>query len=188
MGIILIGLGFAFNLALEHYKKKITEQQFYLEKNLEAVNAIQSANLKLFNVYYMSTVSDKDKAKTLFFKKEPDIEYFDAILNFNAMLTKYDIILSKRFFELARANSLIFEGIFYKEPTQRYEYREFVNHITEILSDQSRIELGLSSEIQENKKFPLEKLKFEEIHSKGSPHFLNINYEKWKRWKKQNKQ
>jgi hypothetical protein len=186
MGIILVGLGFAFNIALEDYKRKQTEQQFYLEKKFEAVNAIRTAYMKVFNAYYVSTIADKDKSKAFFFRKEPNIEYFDAIVNFNETMTKYDIVLSERFFELAQANSVILEGMYYKEPTQRYEYREFLYHIGEILTDQCRIELGLSSELQGKKLFPIEKMKFEEIHSKGSPHFLNINYEKWKLWKKQN--
>ncbi|MFH0957461.1 MAG: hypothetical protein V1897_02040, partial [Pseudomonadota bacterium] len=180
IGLILVAIGFGFNLALEDYKRKQIEHQFYLERKLEAVNSIREAYIKAFNTYYWTTISDKDKAKSLLFRGEPDTEYHNTIVNLGLAVSKYNILLSRYFFDLATANTIMLEGIYYKEPLKRIEYREFVYHLAQVFSNQSRIELGLSPELEANESFPFETFKFEEIHTKGSPHFLDINFEKWK--------
>lgn len=184
LGLVLGVIGFGFNLALEDHKKKQIEHQFYLERKLEAVNSIREAYIKAYNTYYWTTISDKDKAKSILFRGEPDTEYYNTILNLGLAVNRYNILLSRYFFELSTANTIVLEGIYYKEPIKRIEYREFVHHISDVFSNQAQVELGLPSELQENQSFPFEKFDFEQIHTKGAPYFLDINFEKWKRWKK----
>ena len=187
LAVVLIGIGYGANIALEEHKKQQVQQQFFLERKLEAVNAIKDAYQKAFEAFYFTTVSDKDKAKPLLFAGDPEKEFYKALQLFSHVSDRYDIIMSRYFADLVQVNGTLLEGIYYKDRTKRIEYRDFLWHLRDCFVNQCRIELGLLVEMRQNQFFPFQKFKFEEIQTQGAVYFLDINFKKWKLWSKNNK-
>ena len=180
LGFIVVGVGYLANIALEDYKKKQIESNFFLEKRFEAVREITVAFKKTFNSFTQTTISDQDKAKSTLSDSAQDQQLYSDILDAADTATKYGPILSKKVADHAQAMVTIFEGAYYKEKSKRVYYREFVYAMMEMMGDHLREELGLTPEVNEYPLFTIDEFRFQEVSRSGPTHFLDANYDRWK--------
>jgi hypothetical protein len=180
LGVIVVGVGYFANIALEDYKKKQIEAHFFLEKKFGAVQEITAALNKVFNSFYQTTIDGQDKAKSNISNYESDLQFHSDLLSAADTATKYSLILSKKAADHTQAMITFLEGAYYKERSKRVYYREFMYAMMEMIGDHFREELGLSPDVSDYPNFTIDEFRFNEVSRNGPSHFLDTNYERWK--------
>lgn len=181
IGVIIFLCGFAANIALENYRNKLTTQKFFLEKKLDAIQAVSDAYSKMYDEYDRFTIQAYEKPN----KQPKNINYnLKSVDDFIIVSTRWSSVLSKEFCNQLNYYSWIYSA--FDELENAKKYRSFIFDLDQKFHLLCRKELGLQT-VQSQDEFALESWSFQQGHSKGAEAYLEVNFENWKRWKQSKK-
>lgn len=181
--VVVIILGITANVVFEKYKADLTSDRFFLEKKYDAALAIQEAFSNLHIQFEKFTVIDKRSVLP-----EDYLEiYADSLYDFVKISNKSGLWFSENFRESTQYFIFVFSGFNQKDVSKCRKYREFASDVGGWFMDTLLTEFGFKSTYREGDyqfKGIEPELAHEVDRELGTDRFLDSEFEKWKKWRK----
>lgn len=189
LGALITIFALLSTLYIEKYKSDQTEQQFLLEKKLEALKSIGKSYNEMMVAFY--NLSDPQKQILI-----PNENYEAKIDDFNNAIGEWDSILSENFIEQSKFHLYIYLGLnylknddgeFIKDKQKYKKYREFVSeHLLPSFTKMQKNELYNKSHANPSG-FNLKKVSYREIELIGANEYAKQQLTAWNNWRQKHK-
>jgi hypothetical protein len=173
LGLIILLLGFAANMALEHYRRETSKQEIFLKKRLEAVNTIQETYATMFDAFDAFTVLGDGTLPENYRKT-----YKAAVDKFARAQAMWGAPLSRRFNTQLGYHLWTYLAFESKDVAKARAYRAFVYDLNQQFGFLCARELDIA--VEQQPLFEFEAWTHEEADRKGAQAFLEANFNKWK--------